>query len=237
MIIEGAIAVKAAILAKKRKINRVYMDQDKKTKDFGYLRFLIRENQIPLTELPRVELETLTSGKTHGGICADVEARHYNETLEANQDVFYIDGIEDPFNFGYICRTLYAFGIKEVIIPKRDLSNMEAALLKSSAGAFEYLNIIQVDDPLILLQNLKAKNYRSYALYRGSEAKDIFEVNFHNPSIFLLGGEKRGISSKVLNEVDEYVYIPYGQDFRNALNASSALTVVATLLFQQRKNA
>ena len=51
----------------------------------------------------------------------------------------------------------------------------------------------------------------------------------------MLGGEKRGISSELLELCDDYLYIPYGSDFRNALNACGALDVTATLLFKQRK--
>ena len=36
MIIEGAIAVKAALQNKKREIFKVYIDKDKKTKDFTF---------------------------------------------------------------------------------------------------------------------------------------------------------------------------------------------------------
>ena len=51
----------------------------------------------------------------------------------------------------------------------------------------------------------------------------------------MLGGEKRGINADLLNLCNEYLYISYGSDFRNALNACGALDVVATLLFAQRK--
>ena len=51
----------------------------------------------------------------------------------------------------------------------------------------------------------------------------------------MLGGEKRGISSQLLELCDEYLFISYGSDFRNSLNACGALDVVATLLYSQRR--
>ena len=74
-----------------------------------------------------------------------------------------------------------------------------------------------------------------YALSREDDSKDIFNETFNKPSLIVIGGEKRGISSKVMETVDEKVFIPYGNDFRNSLNAANALACVATLLYKQRK--
>ncbi|MBR4422435.1 MAG: RNA methyltransferase, partial [Erysipelotrichaceae bacterium] len=132
MIIEGAIAVKAAISNKKRNVSMVYIDKHKKTKDFNYIRKLCRNSEISVKEMETEELRELLKGKTHGGIGAEVSLRKEDGFSEG--DIFYLDGIEDPFNLGYSLRTLYAFGIKNVLLSKRDYSMMEAQLLKSSAG-------------------------------------------------------------------------------------------------------
>ena len=146
-----------------------------------------------------------------------------------------MDGIEDPFNLGYAMRTLYAFGIKNVLLSNRDYSCMEAQLLKSSAGAYDMLNIRVGEDGIKQMADYKKAGYYLYGLYRGENSKDIFEVKFNSKALFILGGEKRGISAELLNLCDEHLYIPYGSDFRNALNACGALDVVATLLYSQRK--
>ena len=233
MIIEGAISIKAAINAGNRKVDKVYINRDKKTKDFNYLRKIIKNNNIELVESTKDDLDKIALGKTYGGILAEVSNRYMNDFDDS--DIFFLDGIEDPFNLGYACRTLYAFGVKNVLLSNRDYSNMEAQLLKSSAGAYDLLNIKIVKDSINEVKEYKDKGYYLYALYRGDEAKDVFNVKFNNKSLFILGGEKRGISSQLLDLCDEYLYIPYGSDFRNALNACGALDVLATLLFAQRK--
>lgn len=234
MIVEGAIAVKACINNHKRNIELVYIDKRKKTKDFNYIRKIIKENNVAYKEKESEEFLNITNGKSHGGIVAEVGNRKYDELTDG--DIFYLDGIEDPFNLAYIIRTLYAFGVKNVILPLKDYSNMEGQLLKSSAGAYETMNIKVVDDVISKIQELKEKEYVAYALKRGDDAKDIFETEFSKKAIFMLGGEKRGISSNLLELCDHYLYIPYGSDFRNSLNAAAAADVVATLLFKQRKN-
>lgn len=234
MIIEGAISIKACINAKKRKIEVVYIDSNKKTKDFNYIRKLMKTNDINYEEIDRDAFSKFTNGKTHGGIIAKVDERKYDDF--ADGDIFYLDGIEDPFNIGYILRTLYAFGTKNVLLPDRDYSNFEGQILKSSAGAYEMINIKLVGNPEDTIKEYKNKGYITYALKRGDDAKDIFEENFADKALFLLGGEKRGISSSLIELCDKYLYIPYGSDFRNSLNAAGASDVVATLLFKQRKH-
>ena len=140
MIIEGAISVKACINSNKRIVEEIYIQKDKKTKDFNYIRKLAKNNNIKLNELERNELDQLLEGKSHGGIGALVSNKKEDD-FNLDEDIFYIDGIEDPFNLGYICRTLYALGFKNILLSKRDYSNMEKQLLKSSAGAYEFLNI------------------------------------------------------------------------------------------------
>lgn len=233
MIIEGAISVKAAINSSNREVYKVYIDKDKKTKDFNYIRKITKSNNIELIESSKEQLDKIAAGKTYGGICAQVSSRKNNEFVAA--DIFYLDGIEDPFNLGYAMRTLYAFGIKNVLLSNRDYSCMEAQLLKSSAGAYDMLNIRVGEDGIKQMADYKKAGYYLYGLYRGENSKDIFEVKFNSKALFILGGEKRGISAELLNLCDEHLYIPYGSDFRNALNACGALDVVATLLYSQRK--
>lgn len=233
MIIEGAISVKAAINNHKRDIKLVYINKDKKTKDFNYIRKICKTNNIDLKECENEELLSIAIGKSFGGICAEVSNRKYDEFDET--DIFYLDGIEDPFNLGYAMRTLYAFGIKNVLLSQRDYSLMEAQLLKSSAGAYDMLNIKVAEDTLNEIKKIKENGYYLYGLYRGDNSKDVFDTKFNNKALFMLGGEKRGISSELLELCNEYLYISYGSDFRNSLNACGALDVVATLLYSQRK--
>lgn len=233
MIIEGAISVKSAISNHKREIEIVYIDKDKKTKDFNYIRKIVKENNIELKELKREELDNIAIGKSFGGVLAKVSNRKNDELDEG--DIFYIDGIEDPFNLGYIIRNLYAFGIKNIILSKRDYSNMDAQLLKSSAGAYDAANVLVGDNEYELISKLKENGYHIYGLKRDDNAIDVFDFKFANKCLFMLGGEKRGISSSLMGLCDKYLYIPYASDFRNALNANSACSVVSTLLFAQRK--
>lgn len=229
--IEGAISVKACIINKKRDIEAIYIDKNKTTKDFNYIRKIAVDNNIDLIEMTRDKLDGIASGKSYGGIICKAQNRK-SDNLEL-KDIFYIDGIEDPYNLGYCIRTLYAFGFQNIILPFYNYQ--EAQLIKSSAGAFEMANIMFSKDVESDIRNLKNNEYTVYSLKRGEKSKDIFITSFNKKSLFMIGGEKRGIKSSLNSLVDCELYIPYGSDFRNSLSATSSIDVLATLLYKQRK--
>ena len=51
----------------------------------------------------------------------------------------------------------------------------------------------------------------------------------------MIGGEMRGLSSQVLACADQNIYIPYANDFHNALNAAAATAIFAFEVKRQRK--
>lgn len=233
MKIEGAISVKAAIESKKREVKEVFIDKDNRNKNFNYIRKISKLNNIKINEISKEDFSNFNPGKTFGGIMAECSNRKEDEF--DNKDIFYITGVEDPFNLGYMIRNLYAFGINNVLLDKRDYETLDGQILKSSAGAYDFINIKYTDNPINIIEAYKNSNYKVYALSRGDNSLDIFNESFNNPSLFIIGGEKRGINSNILSLADSNLFIPYGNAFRNSLNASNALACVATLLFKQRK--
>ena len=234
MIIEGAIAVKAAILNKKRNINIIYIDKKNKNKDFNFIRKIIKLNNINYKELSKDEVNSFCVGNSSGGICADVDNRIEDKLNDG--DIFYLDGIEDPFNLGYSIRSMYAFGINNLVLPTYDYSNKEAQILKSSAGAFEMINIIKCENIIDLIRQKKNEGYKVYALFRGEGSKDLFKENFNEKVFLIIGGEKRGIKKEVINECDDCLFIPYGSNFRNALNACSVVSILSSILYDRKNN-
>lgn len=231
MIFEGAISTKSAIVNDRRIVRTVYVDKHKRTRDFKYIIRLAESKGIKVFRRERAFIDEIASGKTHGGMICEVEERKYQDVDDLSSSVvFLIDGIEDPFNIGYIMRTLKAFGYRQVIMPKRDYSSMEATIQKSSAGAFDGLDVIIVDDLYTGVMAMKDR-YRILSLSRSERAHNIFSYDYGNDDkIIIIGGEKRGIKKEVLALSDDELYIEYPSDFKNALNAASALNVMVTVL-------
>ena len=89
--------------------------------------------------------------ESDGGIAAYVVDRSFAAEGEALESpvpfTVLLDGIEDPYNFGYILRTLYAAGVDWVVLPRRNFFTASETVIRASAGASELLRIAVTDDP------------------------------------------------------------------------------------------
>mgnify|MGYP001113423787 CR=1 FL=1 len=237
MIFEGAISVKAILNNKRRKINKLYIRKGKDDRNTRYIIGLAEKAEVNIEYVDETIINELASGYTHGGILLDAEGRDYNklsDLLVKNNFIAVIDGIEDPFNLGYAMRSLYAFGCTGFIISNRRLTQVESNILKSSAGAYEDLKIYKSENLVEDINYLKTKNIKIYAMQRSNDSVALDDIKFENNMAFIVGGEKRGISKELLKEVDELIYIPYDNNFRNALNASSAITCIGFMKYLQK---
>ena len=237
MILEGSISVKAALAGGHRRVNAVYMDKTRHDKESRYIRTLSKNNGVPVKEMTRGQLDETASGRTHGGVLCDAGPREYDrkEVLFQNPCPFLavLEGAEDPFNLGYVIRALYSGGCTGLILRTRSWEQAEPTILKSSAGAFEYLPVVMSDDPASLILEARANGIRTLAAMR-RDAVPIYEADFTVPLLIAIGGEMRGLSSSVLNACEQNIYIPYANDFRNALNAAGAAAVLGFEVNRQR---
>ena len=238
MLLEGNVSVKAAILGNHRKVEKLYYDKHKNDKDLNFILHRAKEKGIPCMPLEREEINSMATGRTHGGLVAQAGPRVYQELSECMHDkapfLVLLEGVEDPFNLGYIIRTLYSAGCDGLILPKHDWASAESTIAKSSAGAFEYMNIVMSDNLPQLVKDIKKQGVKTYAAMR-KDAITYLEADYQKPSLIAIGGEMRGLSSAVRNEIEQNIYIPYANDFRNALNAASATAVLSFEVYRQRR--
>ena len=238
MLLEGNVSVKAAILGNHRKVEKLYYDKHKNDKDLNFILHRAKEKGIPCMPLEREEINSMATGRTHGGLVAQAGPRVYQELSECMHGkapfLVLLEGVEDPFNLGYIIRTLYSAGCDGLILPKRDWTSAESTIVKSSAGAFEYMNIVMSDNLPQLVKDIKKQGVKTYAAMR-KDAITYLEADYQKPSLIAIGGEMRGLSSAVRNEIEQNIYIPYANDFRNALNAASATAVLSFEVYRQRR--
>lgn len=236
-IVEGNISVKACILANRRDVYEVIVDEKKLDKDTRYILAKAYERNIPVIKKSKEEINEIASGQTHGGLIAIVGERSYqslDDCITENCFLALVEGIEDPFNFGYICRSLYAAGCTSILVPSRNWSTEVTTVTKSSAGASEYINIVSSDDLVSLVETMKQHGIKFYCAMRDN-CINYTDAQYDTSFCLGFGGEKRGLSKQVLALSDQNIVIEYGNDFKNALNGSSAVSVIAFEALRQRK--
>lgn len=237
-LLEGKISVKAALASPYRIVKEILIDDKKKDRDTTFIMHRAKEANIVIKRCKREEIDVLCEGKTHGGIAAYVEERTFQKIDEVLNDKGFlalIEGVEDPFNFGYILRSLYAAGCDGIIMPERNWTSAASTLAKSSAGASELLKMVVSNDFEETLQILKKHNYKIVCANRNDHSIEMYDYDFTQKVCICIGGEKRGLSKIIEENSDQDVYIPYNTDFRNALSAASASTILAFEIMRQRR--
>ena len=241
-VFEGMTSIRAVIksneMGRGRKINEILVDStraDKLKKELSWLRHMAEKYGFTMRTTNEDEINSLTVGNTHGGIVALCGEREIPtiEDFEIREDGFYvmIEGIEDPYNFGFAIRALYAAGIDLLVIPKRNWMSAAGVVCRSSAGASELLDVATFEGDAFA-EHFHKNGYKIVC----AELEN--SVSCHNadlkrPLCLVIGGEKRGISAAVKKHCDQFVRIDYGRDFPAALSASGAATVLAFEVLRQ----
>lgn len=187
---------------------------------------LARRAQVPVRFEPRNALDRLAGTSAHQGVVALGAARQYADldTAAASQLIVVLDGVEDPHNLGAIIRTAHAAGAGSVVIPERRAAGVTDVVAKAAAGALEHLPVVRVTNVNRALEDLKERGFWIYGLdERGSEDYD--RVEFATPSVFVLGGEGKGLREQVRKHCDVLVRIPLAGKI-SSLNVSVAAGIV-----------
>ena len=240
LIFEGMTSISAVINGGYRRIEKVLFDKDKndkKSRQLSWLKAKSRELGFEIEYTDSSTIEEMTTGNSHGGviaICSDREIPDLS-SLSPKADGFYvmIDGIEDPYNFGYAIRTLYAAGVDAIILTPRNWMSAAGVVCRSSAGASELLPIYT------------SEGEEASAFFKSHSIKVIaagirdsvcaFDADLSKPIFLIVGGEKRGISAKVLSTADTIVRLDYGREFNGSLSAASCASVLAYEILRQNR--
>ena len=245
-IFEGMTSIRAILRARDslindRKIKTVLYDGEKMQKihkEVGYLKAVSQKYGFEVIESSAEEIENYALGQTHGGILAIAEERTIppldSEKIKECSFYVMIQGIEDPYNFGYAIRSLFAAGVEGVILPERNWMTAAGVVARSSAGASEELPMFTADAKAAV-EEFKKRGYT--VVCADLDTDDVLgECALPYPIFLIVGGERRGISKDVLSLADKKVKIEYAREFRASLSAASATTMFAYEIMRQNKN-
>lgn len=243
--IEGLLSLTAVYEADSRKVEKVFISKDKKDfekdRKFRRLRGYISAKGTPVEYADSEFFQENAIGSTHGGIMALVGERKMTDIASlldnSNGFVVILEGIEDPYNFGYSVRSLYAAGADSLILSPRNWLSAAGVCVRASAGTSEKISCAVCGDYEELKNECKKRGYTFYCAVEPSEdSVSIYKAKFKKPLILVIGGEKRGISEKLMECCDKKITIEYGGDFKNALTTAAASAVIGFEILRQTKN-
>ena len=202
---------------------------------------LAKAGSIPIREVPRNRLDTLTGIAHHQGIALLAKPFQYSSEKEifqrASSPALYVavDGITDPRNIGAIIRSAAAFGADGILIPERRSAGITAAAWKASAGAVARIPIAQVTNLVRSIENAKERGCFIVGLEGGSEETLQTMKIADQPLYIIVGSEGKGLSRLVKEKCDLLLSIPMTSKVES-LNASVAVSIVLHGIASMRKN-
>jgi 23S rRNA (guanosine2251-2'-O)-methyltransferase len=195
-------------------------------------------------------LEALRSGARavthiydhHQGAIAVVDAFKYSDLQDLldsanhrNEPAFILllDEIEDPHNLGAILRSADAAGVHGAVIPKNRAVEVNATVVKSSAGAAEHVATVKVTNLNDTIKRLKDANV--WVVGTDAEAtKNFYDYDYRQPVALVIGNEGKGLRRLVRENCDELVRIPMAGKV-SSLNASVAAALLLFEVVRQRQ--
>jgi len=244
-LMEGMQSIRSVVSGNERGVNdrrieEILVDRKKtKTlcKELGWLRHVAERSGFLIRECDADEIDGLALGRSHGGILARCSERTIPKLNAAaiKENGFYvmIEGIEDPYNFGYALRSLYAAGVDGIVLDERNWMGAAGVVARSSAGASEMFPVF-TSKPTEAADLFHDNGY-SIVCADLDTPHTLDETEIRFPVFLVVGGERRGISKALLDRADLKVRISYGREFRAALSAASAATIFAYEIFRQNR--
>ena len=158
------------------------------------------------------------------GIMAVIEKQNSEDNIDYKEDVIVVlDGIQDPGNLGTILRTIDSVGLKQVIVSKETADAYNPKVVRSTMGAIFRVNIIESDNLIETLKNLKKHKYKVMATSLETN-NNIYDVDY-NKKVIVIGNEANGVSQEILDFADEKIKIPMlGRT--ESLNASVETSII-----------
>ncbi|AOW93582.1 23S rRNA (guanosine(2251)-2'-O)-methyltransferase RlmB [Rhodococcus sp. WMMA185] len=197
---------------------------------------------ISILEVPRTDLDRLSSNGLHQGVALQVPPYRYAHPddllAEARKQqepplLVALDNITDPRNLGAVVRSVAAFGGHGVVIPERRSAAVTAVAWRTSAGAAARLPIARATNLTRTLKNWASKGVQVVGLDAGGDTT-LDEFDGSGPVVVVVGSEGKGLSRLVRENCDAVLSIPMAGPVES-LNASVAAGVVLADIARRRR--
>ncbi len=196
---------------------------------------LIEKLKIPVSVCSKRKMDDLSEG-VHQGIILDIRDYQYKDLdslLLKNPDfIVILDHLEDPHNLGAIIRTCEAAGVNMIIIPKDRQAQVNATVMKTSAGAISNMNIVRVPNLVSIISKLKKEGF--WIVGTDMQGSRYDEIDYNCKVALIIGNEGKGMSDLVSKSCDFIATIPMVGKI-NSLNASVSAGILIYEVVRNRR--
>ncbi len=223
---------------------KVFILQGRKDIQVQQIMSLASSRGVPYYFIDSREFEKITGAVTvMGKVAAYVLPLNYLgleefltelDNRESPLLVLFLDHLNDPHNVGALMRVAEAVGVEGVVIPRDRSVGITSTVRRVSAGAAEWLSIVQVTN---LARTVELFQERGFWIYGAEEKGSIpyWRADWKRRIGLILGSEGRGLSRLVQKKCDQLISIPMVGNI-NSLNVAVAGGIFAYEFFRQKNN-
>lgn len=142
-----------------------------------------------------------------------------------------LDGVTDPHNLGAIIRSADKLGAEAVLIPTRRSAGDGPVVQSASAGAAQYVPLVDVGNLVRALEDLKKLGFWVWGAEMGGDG--IHTLDARVPLVVVMGNEGKGLSVLGTKTCDRLVSIPCTGHV-DSLNVSNASAIILYEIWRQR---
>ena len=229
------------LLLDDRDFERIYVAsnafKDEKTREIVKL---ANEKAIPVIKVPRRVLnrKARTGAESVIGVMVSQNTWGLDELLdkifEENKIPFFLilDNVKYAQNIAAIMRTAFAVGVNGIIVPPSRKPLVTDETIRISMGAAERIPLVETN-LFEAVKKLKEEDIRIVGVHM--QGAPYFKKDLRGPIAFILGAEDVGVSTGMLERVDEKISIPMKEGI-GSLNVSVSGAVLMYEKLRQEVN-
>ncbi|MCD8360979.1 MAG: 23S rRNA (guanosine(2251)-2'-O)-methyltransferase RlmB [Acidaminococcaceae bacterium] len=224
-----------------RSINKLFVQDGIKGGSVSKILGLAKIAGVVLEFCKAERLDKLAGGLRHQGfvaLAAPIRFHSLEEVLALAEEkgevpfLLLLDELQDPQNVGALIRTANAAGVHGVLLPKRRSCPLNAVVVKISAGAVEYVPVVQIGNITQTIEELKKLGF--WIAGADMQGEDYYKSNLTGPMVIVVGAEGKGLGRLVKEKCDIIVSLPM-QGGVSSLNTSAAGAVLLYEVVRQRR--
>lgn len=200
------------------------------------------ERRLGYSIVEESELERLTASRHHEGVCFDMvrprpmtltQLLSKQKRAPAESLFLWLDGIENPHNFGALLRTAAHFGVDGALIARDSKMDSSGAVARVARGGAEAVPIARIDETDRAIEELRRAGFSIVATVpRGGTS--LYAASLPKRAVIIFGAEDSGIQTRLVRRSDLRIRID-GSEAVESLNVAASVAVILGEYWRQRQ--
>jgi 23S rRNA (guanosine2251-2'-O)-methyltransferase len=242
MFLYGYHSVREALRHRPHQLARVLVSVARAGRRREEVEELCKRHRVSFEVVPESGL-TAVAGPAHNGMAAEVRgeaaaggggaagaaARGVGErgTGAADPDlVVLLEDVQDPRNLGAVLRVCEGAGVGQVLIRDRGAAPITPAVVKTAAGATEWLAVERITNSAATLESLKKDGFWAYGTDPAGQPP--WTLDLKGKVVLCFGGEERGLRARTRSLCDASIGLP----MRGQVGSLNIATAAAAVLYE-----